>query len=154
GGRGRRASDEVAVRLPLAEGSREQEGLRRAQPQGRTAAAFQLESCWEFTLWNLHAPSRPRLCQRHQHTSVCCIPYPAVRVLLFLPFAAIASAAPLPDSAEVPFTAKELAQGFREHVILARPREAHRATVDAAEAREAVRVRETFPRFRDLRIIE
>lgn len=51
-------------------------------------------------------------------------------------------------------TPKELQQGFRDGVILARPRASHRSSVDAAERREGWRVRERFARFRDLRVIE
>jgi subtilisin family serine protease len=63
-------------------------------------------------------------------------------------------AAPQPAASDEPPTAREQAQGYREHLILARPRAAHRATVEQAEARDHVRVREKFTRFRDLRIIE
>ena len=74
--------------------------------------------------------------------------------LLFLTGLALARAATNPASGSEPFTAKELSQGYREHVILARPHAARRATVDADEAREGVRVREKFARFHDLRVIE
>ncbi len=73
-----------------------------------------------------------------------------------LVFATLGRAAPT-AAAEAdgpPLTARELQQGYRDRVILARPLAAHRASVDAAEAREGIRVRETFSRFRDLRIIE
>lgn len=72
----------------------------------------------------------------------------------FIFFAALAFARAADDSERAPFTAKELAQGYREHVVLARPRAASRATTDAAEARDGVRVREKFPRLRDLRVID
>ena len=65
-----------------------------------------------------------------------------------------ASAAPTPEPERTPFTARELAQGFRDHVILARPHESRRATAEAEEARDGVRVREKIERFRDLRVIE
>ena len=51
-------------------------------------------------------------------------------------------------------TPKELAQGFRDGVLLARPHASHRATVDAAESRERTRVRATFSHLHDLRVIE
>ncbi|MEY2881827.1 MAG: hypothetical protein RLZZ15_4207, partial [Verrucomicrobiota bacterium] len=53
-----------------------------------------------------------------------------------------------------PFTAREIAQGFRDHVVLAKPHAAHRATVDAAETREGLRVHKKFSRFGDLRAVE
>ena len=67
---------------------------------------------------------------------------------------ALAHAATTPSVEAPPFTAKEIAQGFREHIILAKPRAQHRTTVDADEAREGVRTRTRFSRFGDLRIIE
>ncbi len=76
-----------------------------------------------------------------------------VAFALLLPLARAATNPPA-DDAPPPLTAQEIHQGFRDRVILARPREAARASAPAAEAREGVRVRETFPRFRDLRIIE
>ncbi|HVS52536.1 MAG TPA: PQQ-binding-like beta-propeller repeat protein [Opitutaceae bacterium] len=76
--------------------------------------------------------------------------------LLFLPLlAVVAHAAPdAAGSAPARFSAKELAQGFRDSVVIARPRASHRARADADEAREGVRVREKFPRLGDLRIID
>ncbi len=59
-----------------------------------------------------------------------------------------------PEEQPPPFTAKELHQGYRERVILARPHSGRSAEADAAEAREGVRVRERISRFRDLRIID
>src|SRR5688572_5980389 len=52
------------------------------------------------------------------------------------------------------FTPKERAQGFRDRVILAKPRASHRATAESEETRERVRVREKFARFGDLRVVE
>src|SRR5207253_4436153 len=72
----------------------------------------------------------------------------------FLTLGLTVSAAINPAPEPEPFTAKEIAQGYREHSILARPKAAHRASVDAAEAREGVHVREKFSRFGDLRVIE
>jgi outer membrane protein assembly factor BamB/subtilisin family serine protease len=63
-------------------------------------------------------------------------------------------AATHPDSEPAPITAKELAQGFRDHVILARPRAARRAAADREESGEGVRVRQKFARFGDLRVID
>lgn len=67
---------------------------------------------------------------------------------------AAAHAAPDATPSAAPFTAKEIAQGFREHVILARPHAGRRAGAAAEEAREGVRVRETFARFGELRVID
>ena len=78
----------------------------------------------------------------------------AVPHLLFALACLAVHAAPIPEPERTPFTARELAQGFRDHVILARPQESRRATAEAEEARDGVRVREKFTRFRDLRAIE
>ncbi|MBS0662076.1 MAG: S8 family serine peptidase, partial [Verrucomicrobia bacterium] len=61
-----------------------------------------------------------------------------------------AGAAPAPAE----FTAKELAQGYRDTVVLAKPRASQRNTVDAAEAAEGRRLRQKFDRFGDLRVLE
>lgn len=53
-----------------------------------------------------------------------------------------------------PFSDREIAQGYSDRVILAKPRSHHRLSVDAAETRERVRVRNKLPRLGDLRIIE
>ncbi len=78
------------------------------------------------------------------------------KLLLFATTISLAIAAPPtdPDATRIPFTAKELTQGFREQVILARPHASRRATIDDDEARDGVRVRERFARFRDLRVID
>jgi outer membrane protein assembly factor BamB len=57
-------------------------------------------------------------------------------------------------AATEPFTARERAQGYRDHVILAKPHAHRRATVDADESREGVRVRRRLARLDDLRIID
>jgi subtilisin family serine protease/outer membrane protein assembly factor BamB len=77
-------------------------------------------------------------------------------MLWWVVLAMVGRAAPLPDPADdrIPFTARELTQGYRDQLILARPHPSRRAAADAEEAREGTRVRERFPRFRDLRIIE
>ncbi len=68
---------------------------------------------------------------------------------------AILRGAPNPAESEATaFTTKELRQGFRERVILARPHPAQRTASDAAEAREGFRLREKFARFRELRVLE
>jgi len=53
-----------------------------------------------------------------------------------------------------PFTEKEIRQGYRERVLLARPYPGRRANIDAEEKRDGIRVRERFARFRDLRVID
>lgn len=73
---------------------------------------------------------------------------------LLVVLTAVVRAASAADPDPVPFSAKELAQGFRDRVILARPHASRRATADAEESRERTRVREKFSRFRDLRIID
>ena len=73
--------------------------------------------------------------------------------VVFLGFA-VARGAPDAEPTAAPFTAQEIAQGFREHVIVARPLPGRRAIAAAEEAREGVRVRETFARFGELRVID
>lgn len=68
--------------------------------------------------------------------------------------AVIVHAATNPSSTPPLFSAKEIAQGYREHTIIAQPHPSHRSTVDGEEAREGVRVRERFARFGDLRVID
>ncbi|HVU24982.1 MAG TPA: PQQ-binding-like beta-propeller repeat protein [Opitutus sp.] len=51
------------------------------------------------------------------------------------------------------FTDKELAQGYADAIILARPRADHAATVDAAEAGEGITVIRHFPRFGGARVL-
>ncbi|HVU24983.1 MAG TPA: S8 family serine peptidase [Opitutus sp.] len=58
------------------------------------------------------------------------------------------------ESPNSPFSAKELAQGYRDHVVLAQPLESARASAGAAERREGYRVRRTFARMHDLRVLE
>jgi subtilisin family serine protease/outer membrane protein assembly factor BamB len=52
------------------------------------------------------------------------------------------------------FTAKERAQGYRDRVLLAKPRATAAATVEAAESGEGLRMRQKFTRFGDLRVLE
>jgi len=74
--------------------------------------------------------------------------------LLLAVLAIAASAAPPLDRTERPLSAKEAAQGFRENVVLAKPRASRRATADAEEAREGLRVRRRWERFDGLRELE
>ena len=74
--------------------------------------------------------------------------------LVFLATLALARAAGDPAADGVAFTPKELAQGYREHVILARPRSTLRVRADTEEASEGLREREKFTRMRDLPYID
>src|SRR5689334_9187412 len=53
-----------------------------------------------------------------------------------------------------PITKKERDQRHSDRAILAKPRAQHRGTVDSAEVRERIRVREKFARLGELRVIE
>ena len=79
----------------------------------------------------------------------------SLRRLFFALSAALALAAGL-RAATTPdpiFTAQELTQGYAEGSLLAFPHAAHRATADAAEAREGHRLIKKFARFNDLRVL-
>jgi outer membrane protein assembly factor BamB/subtilisin family serine protease len=65
----------------------------------------------------------------------------------------LAHGANLPDSPRPAFTAKELEQGYSDTTIIAKPRASRRATVDAEEAGEGVRVVRKFARFDDMRVL-
>ena len=75
-------------------------------------------------------------------------------LLAFAAFLSLAGAAAQPDVDRTPFTAKELAQGYCNSVVLAKPRTQQRATADAAEKREGLRVRRHWARFDGLRLLE
>lgn len=66
----------------------------------------------------------------------------------------LAHAATNPTQVAAPPTAKEIAQGYRDHTIIARPLAAYRATADAAEVGEGVHIRQKFARFGELRVID
>lgn len=53
-----------------------------------------------------------------------------------------------------PVSARERALGYSERVVLAKPRAEHLATIEAAEGRERIRVRETFARLGGVRVVE
>ncbi|MBI5693427.1 MAG: S8 family serine peptidase [Verrucomicrobia bacterium] len=53
-----------------------------------------------------------------------------------------------------PISPREIAQGFRDGVLLAKPRATHRATSEEAERREGFRVRRRWDRFDGLRLLE
>ncbi len=73
-------------------------------------------------------------------------------LLALVPFGADASTEPAPSSP--PLTAREIAQGFRDGVVLAKPRVSHRATTGDAERREGLRVRRRWDRLDGLRVLE
>jgi len=52
------------------------------------------------------------------------------------------------------FSEREIAQGYRDGVVLAKPRSVMRARVEAEEAGARIHVRETLSRLGDLRVIE
>jgi outer membrane protein assembly factor BamB len=73
--------------------------------------------------------------------------------------AAAAAANPAPQlaaatSASLSFTARELAQGYRDGVVLAEPIGGARPTLAVAESAEGMRVRRSFARFGGLRVLE
>ncbi len=76
---------------------------------------------------------------------------------LRLPLLALAVALLAPagraDSAGSTFTAKELAQGYRDGTVIAKPRHEHMGTVDAAEAAEKLTVVRKFGRMGALRVL-
>jgi outer membrane protein assembly factor BamB len=51
------------------------------------------------------------------------------------------------------FSAEELAQGFSNATVLARPRDSDDAAASAAEVRDGIAVRQRFPRFGNLRVL-
>ena len=59
-----------------------------------------------------------------------------------------------PAAEPPPFTARELAQGYRDGVVIAKPRAAQRAAADAAEAREGLRLRRRWDRLDGMRLLE
>ena len=73
-------------------------------------------------------------------------------VLLCLPLFGLA--APKPRDEAAPPTAKELAQGFREELVLARPRAGRHDAAAQREAREGLQTRRKWDRFGGLRLLE
>ena len=65
-----------------------------------------------------------------------------------------ARAAIQPERSDDPFTAREIQQGFRDNVVLAKPRVARRVNAEAEEQREGMRVRRRWERFGGLRVLE
>jgi subtilisin family serine protease/outer membrane protein assembly factor BamB len=68
--------------------------------------------------------------------------------------ATLALADSKPESASQPFTAREIQQGYRDAVVLAKPRAARRASAEAEEQREGMRVRRRWDRFGGIRELE
>jgi outer membrane protein assembly factor BamB/subtilisin family serine protease len=77
---------------------------------------------------------------------------PWLRCLVFAAAALCASAAP-PPQAVGGLSAKELAQGFRDGRLLAKPRASMLPTIDALEKADGLAVRRTFARFGSVRVI-
>jgi outer membrane protein assembly factor BamB len=78
---------------------------------------------------------------------------PAALLLLLATARLVLAAVPLPmDGLE--FTPKEIAQGYRDGVLLAKPRPAHRYSADHAEAAEGRRLQRKFSRLGDTRVLE
>src|SRR5258708_39424280 len=78
-------------------------------------------------------------------------------LFLFTVLAAVAWASVDSGTAADPiggFTAKELAQGYREDVILARPLAAPRVTADSAETDAGFTLHQKYARFGDLRVLK
>src|SRR5690606_19263859 len=59
-----------------------------------------------------------------------------------------------PEPAAEPLTAREIRQGYRDNVVLAKPRVSRRASAGAEEQREGMRVRRRWDRFGGLRVLE
>lgn len=79
--------------------------------------------------------------------------------LIFLLLLAVAvatkSRANVPLPADAPsFTPKEVAQGYRDGVLIVKPHARHRSSVDAEETREGCLLRQRFARLGDMRVIE
>lgn len=77
-----------------------------------------------------------------------------IHFFVFAALGAWASAAPQSAVPEIAFTAKELRQGYRESVVLAKPRASRRASAEAEETGEGLRVRRRWERFDGLRELE
>lgn len=79
---------------------------------------------------------------------------PTLACLALVVLTVLGRAAINPNPPPAPLTAKEIAQGFREHTILARPHAAFLASIDQEEAREGVHIRRAFPRLGGVRVIQ
>ena len=78
-----------------------------------------------------------------------------MKIVLRLALLAALVITSLARAAEAPaFTAKECAQGYRDQIVLAKPRAELRARVDAEEAGARLRVRGKLSRLGDLRVVE
>ena len=72
---------------------------------------------------------------------------------MLLAAAALAGVAGAADSPASTFTAKELAQGYRDGTVIAKPRREHLGTIDAEEAAEKLTVTRKFSRMGALRVL-
>ena len=72
---------------------------------------------------------------------------------LLLLFASLARGV-TPVGETLPFTAREIAQGYRDGFVIAKPKAAQRAASDTAEAREGLRVRRRWDRLDGMRLLE
>ncbi|MEY4090406.1 MAG: hypothetical protein RJB55_2677 [Verrucomicrobiota bacterium] len=59
-----------------------------------------------------------------------------------------------PVGETLPFTEREIAQGYRDGFVIAKPKAAHRAASETAEAREGLRVRRRWDRLDGMRLLE
>jgi len=75
------------------------------------------------------------------------------RPTLLLALAMLSPLAPAQTDALPPLSSAEIAQGYREGYVLAKPRADHLGMVDAAEAREGLAVNRKFARFGALRVL-
>lgn len=72
-------------------------------------------------------------------------------VLLFAAVAAGGRAAPW---IRAPISAQEVAQGYRNDAVIARPSPEHAATIDAEEAQDGATARQVFPHLRGIRVLQ
>jgi len=76
------------------------------------------------------------------------------RLLTLIAIAVIGPFASAQTSAPQQLTDKELAQGYRDGYVLAKPRADHLATVDAEEGNEGLTMQRKFARFGGLRLLK
>jgi outer membrane protein assembly factor BamB/subtilisin family serine protease len=77
-----------------------------------------------------------------------------LRLVLFLAASLLARGSVFTEAERPALTDQERAQGYRQHVILAKPRAEHRALVDTAETNEGYRLRRRFEHVGGIRVIE
>ena len=76
------------------------------------------------------------------------------RLLILIALAMMGPVAAAQSTATAPLTARELAQGYRDGYVLAKPRADHLGTVDGAEDREGLTRQRKFTRFGGLRLLK